>query len=103
MNLKIARIQAGKTQLQIANDLGMMQNTYSNYENGKTEPKIKDLILIANYHNVSLDYLVGRQFNNQIGYIPEDKKEVVKLILQLNELNTIKLFGYVNGLLASQN
>ena len=103
MNFKLARVQSGKTQSQIAHDLGMAQNTYSNYENGKTEPTIKNLIAIADYHNVSLDFLCGRQFNNQVGYIPDDKKEIVRIILQLNEVNTIKIFGFASGLLAGQN
>ena len=75
----------------------------SNYEIGRTEPDIKTLIKIADYFNVSLDYLCDRQWNNQIGYIPEEKKEVVKILLQLNEINTIKLFGYASGLLAGQD
>lgn len=103
INLKELRKKKDETQKEIADKLGITQFTYCNYEKGKTEPDINLLIKLANYYNVSLDYLCGRTWNNQIGYIPEDKKEVVKIILQLNEINTIKALSYCSGLLAGQN
>ena len=101
--MKLKELRGKTTQQELEKTLGISQKTLSNYENGKTDPDIKTLIQIADYFNVSLDYLCNRQWNNQIGYIPEEKKDVVKLILQLNEINTIKLFGYASGLLAGQN
>ena len=98
MNLKLARIQSGKTQVEIASDLGIAQNTYSNYENEKTQPRIEDLIAIADYHNVSLDYLCGRQWNNNVGYIPEDRKDFVKQILELDDIDIEKAKAYVTAL-----
>ena len=41
-------------------ELSMTQNTISRYENGEREPGIKELIRIADYFNVSLDYLLER-------------------------------------------
>ena len=38
----------------------MTQNTISRYENGEREPGIKELIRIADYFNVSVDYLLER-------------------------------------------
>lgn len=99
MNLKQVRLQANKTQAEIANIIGTNQNTYSNYETEKTEPSIKTLIDLANYFDVSLDYLCGRQYNNKIGYIPDDKKELVKTLLKLNNEDCSKLQGYMSALL----
>lgn len=92
-----------KTQKSLALDLKITPQAINNYIKKKTEPDIKTLIKIADYFNVSLDYLCERPFNNGIGYVPEEKKEVVKLILQLNQINTIKALGYVSGLIAGQN
>ena len=103
MKLKEIRNLTNKTQEEVAKDLNLQKQTYQNYELAKREPDIKTLIKIADYFDVSLDYLCDRQWNNQIGYIPNEKKEVVKLILQLNQTNTIKVFGFVSGLLAGQN
>ena len=101
--MKLSELRGKLTKKETAKLLGIEEKTYANYENEITEPKIKTLIAIADYYNVSLDYLCDRPFNNNIGYIPEEKKEVVKMILQLNQENTLKLFGYVSGLLANQN
>lgn len=47
-------------QTAIAEYLNIKRNTYSDYETGKINIPIDALIKIADYHNVSLDYLVGR-------------------------------------------
>ncbi len=60
MRLKQLRKRKGLSQLKVAMDLNMNQNTISRYENGEREPGIRELIQLADYFNVSLDYLVGR-------------------------------------------
>ena len=47
-------------QLKIAIDLNTNQNTISRYETGEREPGIVELIRIADYFNVSVDYLLER-------------------------------------------
>ena len=103
MKLKEIMINQDIRQNKLAKDLNISTTSLNNYCNNKTEPDIATLIKFADYFNISLDYLCGRQWNNKIGYIPDEKKDVVKLILQLNEQNTLKTFGYVSGLLAGQN
>ena len=103
MKLKELRKEKHLTQEELANQLKIGRVNYCRYEQEQIEPDLQTLIKIADYYNVSLDYLLGRTWNNQIGYIPEDKKEVVKIILQLNEINTIKALSYCSGLLAGQN
>ena len=44
-------------------DLNMNQNTISRYENGEREPGIKEIISIAEYFNVSIDYLLEQTEN----------------------------------------
>ncbi len=60
MRIKELRKSRHITQLKMALDLNMSQNTISRYENGEREPGIAELIRIANYFHVSIDYLVGR-------------------------------------------
>ena len=47
-------------QREIAEALGVTTRAYQFYESGRSEPKIKTLIAIADYYRVSIDYLVGR-------------------------------------------
>ena len=60
MRLKELRTERNITQLKLAMDLNMSQNTISRYENGEREPGIAELIKFADYFSVSIDYLVGR-------------------------------------------
>lgn len=48
------------TQEQVAEILGVKQTTYSKYELGKILVPIDILIRLADFYQVSLDYLVGR-------------------------------------------
>jgi transcriptional regulator with XRE-family HTH domain len=54
------------TQLRLAIELCMSQNTISRYESGEREPGIIELIRIADYFDVSLDYLLERTDNPQM-------------------------------------
>lgn len=60
MRIRELRNEQRITQLKMALNLNMSQNTISRYENGEREPGIAELIRIADYFHVSIDYLVGR-------------------------------------------
>ena len=60
MRLKFLREQKKLTQLKVAIDLNMSQNTVSRYESGEREPGIAELIKFADYYGVSVDYILGR-------------------------------------------
>ena len=63
MRLKELRKQKGISQLKLAMDLNMNQNSISRYENLEREADYKTLIMFADYFNVSLDYLLNRTDN----------------------------------------
>ena len=60
MRLKELRKKKHITQLRLAMDLNMNQNTISRYETGEREADYKTLIMFADYFNVSVDYLFER-------------------------------------------
>ena len=60
MRLRELRLERNMSQQRLAMELSMTQNTISRYENGEREHGIKELIRIADYFNVSLDYLLER-------------------------------------------
>ena len=47
-------------------DLGLNQNSISRYEKGIREADYQTLVLLADYFNVSIDYLLGRTDNPEI-------------------------------------
>lgn len=63
MRLKEIRKAKGISQLKLAMDLNTNQNTISRYETGEREPGILELIKIADYFGISVDYLIGRTEN----------------------------------------
>ncbi len=58
--LKELRQQRKISQIKLALDLNMAQNTISRYETEQRQADYKTLILFADYFHVSLDYLLGR-------------------------------------------
>ena len=48
------------TQRQLADYLQITQPSYIRYENGSSEPSLETLVKIADYFDVSVDYLLGR-------------------------------------------
>ena len=63
MRLRELRKAKGISQLKLALDLNTSQNTISRYETGEREPGLVELIKIADYFNVSVDYLLERTDN----------------------------------------
>ena len=57
--LKELREEKGLTQKQLAEQLGLNSVTYLRYEKSQREPSLSILADIANYFNVSVDYLLG--------------------------------------------
>ena len=55
-----------KTQIEIASYLGMKQPQYYRYENGLRDIPSDILIKIADYYNVSTDYILGRTNNPKL-------------------------------------
>ena len=80
------------SQRELGKIFGVSTQTILNWENQIYEPNIKQLIQIANYFDVSIDYLVGRafyknrieEFFDSLNYLPKEK--FIELIRTLFEL-----------------
>lgn len=63
LGLHEIRRKKGYSQLKVAMDLNMSRESLSYYENGKRSPDIETLILLSDYFNVSIHYLItGKEF-----------------------------------------
>ena len=58
--LRQLRKSKGISQIAIAKEIGVSSRIYQEYEYGKSEPKMSNLVRIADIFDVSLDYLTGR-------------------------------------------
>lgn len=59
MRLKELRIERGLLQCELASQLNVNQRTISNWEKSVREPNIDMIIKIAQFFEVSTDYLLG--------------------------------------------
>lgn len=59
-NLEKLRKEAGMSQLELAEKLGVSQQTISKYEKGVREPDNATLVKLSEIFNCSTDYLLGR-------------------------------------------
>lgn len=58
-NLKRARIASNKTQEQVAYELNTSRSNIAKYESGALEPNIETIGMLAEFYNVSTDWLFG--------------------------------------------
>lgn len=65
--LKKAREKTGFSQREIEKETGIKQSRLAGYEIGRTQPDIETLGILAEFYNVSIDWLVGleREKNNK--------------------------------------
>ena len=77
IKLSELRNEKGLTQREIAKIFNVSQGTYNNWENGKTQPSIEQLVTIADFFGVSIDYLVGRE--GEDGVIASAKDDRINL------------------------
>lgn len=66
LRLKELREKNNISQVKLAMDLNLNQNSISRYENSEREADYKTLIALADYFNVSVDYLLGRTKNPEM-------------------------------------
>ncbi len=57
--IRFLREDADKTQTEIASLLKIGQRTYCDYESGKTRIPVDNLIILAKYYNVDMNYICG--------------------------------------------
>ena len=101
--LKELRKEKNLKQSEVAEELGLGRSTYANYEQGKRFPGKENLITIADYFGVSIDYLLGETDEKQsadkvINEISKDEEllEFYNAVKKNNELK--KLFKHSKNL-----
>jgi len=86
------RKQKGLTQVEIAEQLKISRQAYSFYELGKNEMDFKSLCKLADFYNVSTDYLLGRYDVKPFLLSDDEEIEIIRKYRTLDQRgkNTIK-------------
>lgn len=67
IRVKAIREELGLSQVKVSADTGIHQSYLSKYENGSLEPNLEQLGQLANYYEVSIDWLLGNPHNYKRG------------------------------------
>ncbi len=102
--IKILREKRNITQVRLGTEIEVSQETISAYENGKVEPKLDNLIRMADFLNTSTDYLLGRIESdtplidtiNEV--VDEELNELLNNYCLLNNLQKKDLLWYSKAL-----
>lgn len=87
----------GIKQKQVSSDLNIPPNTFSQYETGKREPDLETVKRIAEYFDVSIDYLLGKTDKknkptaNNGDELPKEMQEFMSFYDELDEDRQRKL------------
>jgi transcriptional regulator with XRE-family HTH domain len=96
-NLRKLRDRHDMTQEALGKLLNVTQSTIAYYESGKKQPTLETLIIIADYFEVSTDFLLNR--TNRISTASEISKPDIELLNKINKLsdeNRKEIESYIN-------
>ena len=93
MDNRIAELrkEKGMTLKKLAEELNIRDNTLSQYETGKRSPQLGLLQEIANYFNVSIEYLT--KYSDKRDYPINNNSEAIEILKRLKDE---KEFTYMN-------
>jgi len=112
--LRELREHRGLSQTDVANDLHISRQSYNFYENGQREPNQEMLLKLADYYNVTTDYLLGRS-NSPLSEISSQElpkefllelkdadNKTINEVWQYLQYLTLKKNGTINGEIAKK-
>ena len=89
---------------QLAVKLGLSNSSFSDWKRGKASPSLNAVIKIAEYFDVSIDYLVyGAEFSSKakLEFSSREDRDLLKKYHELPPDLQGKLLGYMDGLLSA--
>lgn len=86
MRLAEIRKKRGLSQSELAKQIGYSQNMISQWENGSRDPNTQTLIILADFFNITIDYLLGRTSttNDKLEKLSPKAQLHIKKYLQLS-------------------
>ena len=96
------------TPYRVAKETGISQGTMNEYSNGKKKPTIENLVKIADFLDVSVDFLLGRTTNPEVNRSDPDtekapegiRSKIVSTIIGLSDHQADLIQAYLEGMLA---
>lgn len=89
-NIRLLRTNCGMSQVEFARRMGVTKQCVSNWENDNVLPSIEMLCRIADFFNVTTDYILGRNSHSVIdaqGLTEEQYAHIAQLVSDFSRLN----------------
>lgn len=100
MKNRLTKLRGGKSRQQIATELNIPLNTYTHYEYGDRKPSHNNLIKIAKFYQVSVDYILGLEKQS---VIVENETRLLLAFNKCNDFSKARIIGYAESTLEQQN
>jgi transcriptional regulator with XRE-family HTH domain len=106
LKIRELRLTKGVEQKDVANSINIGKGSISNWEIGRTEPSIDNLIKLADYFDCSIDYLTGRE--NDVGVIESNIKltpyqnTLLEVVASLQREDQFQVLGFAKSLARGQ-
>lgn len=101
-NLKRLRETSDISQTRFSQEIGFSQAAISAWENNTREPGIAALIKIAQYFNVSVDFLIGSSSQDDEMKIAPDERKLLEIFRKLTLKNKMHVSAYATVRLEEQ-
>ena len=88
--LKYLRVRDDLSQAGLADKLGVAKSTISMYEVGKREPDFETLEAIADFFNVDMNFLLGKDGSeNDHYYLNDETREIAQEVFENPDMRTL--------------
>ena len=88
--LKYLRVRDNLSQAELADKLGVAKSTISMYEVGKREPDFETLEAIADFFNVDMNFLLGKDGSeNDHYYFNDETREIAQEVFENPDMRTL--------------
>ena len=88
--LKYLRVRDNLSQAELADKLGVAKSTISMYEVGKREPDFETLEAIADFFNVDMNFLLGKDGSeNDHYYLNDETREIAQEVFENPDMRTL--------------
>ena len=105
MRIKELREEKKLSQTARAESVGTSQRNIGRWENGENEPTYSQLVKLADYFGVTIDYLVGREDDfgvvkiENLSQISNDEKDLIRVYKSLSQEDKQKVLSMVKELI----
>ena len=86
-NIKRLRLARGLNQVEFAKAMGVSKQCVSNWENDNVMPSIEMLVKIADYFNVTTDYILGRNERTYIDVTGLSDEQISHISLIVSDIS----------------